>query len=277
MNIFLIWLIAAFAAPATPAPAPAASAISDAEAAGIRWAEARGAMIYAYDQAAWHGTDDLAAKMPDYRDKVGGWIVDGPAESPELVFYDRDAAEPHALYIADFRNNALTSSRVLGPADDRSLSAARKAMIAARNAATAALEASDSRKCKPQPFNTVVLPPARPGEATLVYFLTPQTKNDAIPFGGHHLVEVSADGKAHPPRHFTNSCLELPLGKPKKGQPGMLFVTHLLDPVPTEIHVFSSLAAHVPVFVATVPNRHLWGVEGSHIVLVAPDMDKLAK
>jgi hypothetical protein len=30
-----------------------------------------------------------------------------------------------------------------------------------------------------------------------------------------------------------------------------LVVTHLLDPIPTEIHVFTALAAGLPVFVGT--------------------------
>ena len=87
MNAFLIWLLAAFAAPA-PATPPVALPMSVTEAAAVHRAEERGTMIYAYDQAAWHGTDDLAAKAPDFATKVGGWIVDGPEEAPEIVFFD---------------------------------------------------------------------------------------------------------------------------------------------------------------------------------------------
>src|SRR5689334_10306230 len=100
MNAFLIWLAVALAPPAAATPPPQ---MSETEAVAVRQAEERGAMMYAYDQAAWHGTDDLMAKLPDFASRVGGWVVDGPAEAPELVFFDRDEADPHAIYIADFR------------------------------------------------------------------------------------------------------------------------------------------------------------------------------
>jgi len=46
------------------------------------------------------------------------WIVDGPRETPEIVFFDTNEAEPHAVYIAHFKDNKLVSSRVLGTGDD---------------------------------------------------------------------------------------------------------------------------------------------------------------
>ena len=53
------------------------------------------------------------------------------------------------------------------------------------------------------------------------------------------------------------------------GRPEALVVTHFLDPTPTEIHVFSSLAAQVPIYVATTQNKHVWSVEGSKIRIVS--------
>ncbi|MDB5693017.1 MAG: hypothetical protein JWO81_2080 [Alphaproteobacteria bacterium] len=276
MNGFLIWLLAGFAAPATAsAPAPA---ISSADQGAIGLAVDRGALIYAYDQAAWHGTDDARAKLPDLS-ASGGWIVDGPANAPELVFYDKDAADPHAVYVADFRDGKLVSSRVIGPSDDRTLSPARKAMIAAVRAAREKLVAAGARACASAPFNVVVLPPSAPGGSTLVYFLTPQTKNEAVPLGGHYRVEVGPDGKAGEMRAFTHSCIDMPArgevaGVPDGGKLAGGVVTHLLDPVPTEIHVFSSLGARLPLFVGTTQNRRLWAVEGSRIRLVSNDTGK---
>lgn len=248
--------------------APPKAAMSPAEAAAVRLALDRGALIYAYDQAAWHGTDDLAAKLPDFPSKVGGWIVDGPADAAQLVFYDKDEADPHAFYVADFRGRQLVSGRILGAADDRTLSPARKAMIAAKNAAARALIASKATQCKPQTFNTVVLPPAAPGGPTLVYFLTPQTDTKAIPMGGHYRVEVAADGRAGKPRAFTKSCMEMPFEGAKGERPEALVISHLLDPTPTEIHVFSSLAIGLPVFVAETQGNRMWAVEGTRIRLI---------
>jgi len=49
---------------------------------------------------------------------------------------------------------------------------------------------------------------------------------------------------------------------------GALMITHLLDPIPTEAHVFWSIWAHKPLYVATPPNGTIWVVEGSKIRLV---------
>jgi hypothetical protein len=128
-------MIRAFAAAALLALAPSAFAqsaapprMSDTDEVQVQQALNRGTTIYEYDQAAWHGTDDMLAKLDDAtKAKVGGWIVDGPASAPDLVFYDKDTADPHAIYVAHFDWERLVSSRVLGPNEDRSLSPARKA------------------------------------------------------------------------------------------------------------------------------------------------------
>jgi len=257
-------LIALAPAGAGAAPKPRVTAEED---SAIRLAFERGKLIYAYDQAAWHGSDDLEAKMPDFTSKVGGWIVDGPADAPQLVYFDRNQDDPHSVYVASFRGRQIESARVLGESDDRVLSPERKALIAARRAALDSLASAGYLRCKEQPFNSVVLPPERPGAPTLVYILTPQSELKAIPLGGHYRVEVAPDGKAGKPRAFTKSCLEMNLTDSKNARPGALVVTHLLDPVPTEIHVFSAFAAGLPVFVGTRGGR-VWEVDGAGITLV---------
>jgi hypothetical protein len=238
------------------------------EASATRLALERGKLIYAYDRAAWQGSDDLVAKLPDYGSKVGGWIVDGPAEAPQLVFYDKYEDDPHAVYIASFQGARLSSSKALGASDDRALSPARKAMIAARRAALEALDAAAPTRCKEQPFNSVVLAPERPGAPTLVYIMTPQSSSKAIPMGGHYRVEVAEDGSAGEPRPLAEACLEVPFGDSAPGRPAALVVSDKLDRVPTEIHVFSSLAAGRPVVVTTADER-VWEVDGAGIRPVA--------
>ena len=245
---------------------PAPVVLSDADAAAVQRAADRGVLIYAYDQAAWQGTDDLVANLPDAASTIAGWIVDGTATAPEIVFYDRDEAGPKAVYVANFQNNKLVSGRLLSGSDDRSISQARLAMIAARQIAAEAMAKSDASPCGTTPFNPVVLPAPWPGAATPVYFLTPQTEKDSLPFGGHYLVDVSA-GKAQPVRPFTKSCISLSTSG-EDGDTVALAITHLLDPVPTEIHVFSSLAAKKPVYVGTddaAGNERTWEVTGDRI------------
>ena len=257
----------ALAAPvsARKAPASSAPAVSAAEEAKLREVGRRGALLYANDQAAWHGTDDMAAKLPDYEKRVGGWIVDGPAEAPELVFFDKEGVRP--VYVARFRGGKLVSGEIAG-AGAGELSAPRRQLIAARKAALASLGKARITRCSEAAMNSVVLPPAAPGEPTLVYVLTPQRVMTALPFGGHYLVPVDASGRARPVRRFTNSCLELPLPNAAQRREAVaLGVSHLLDPLPTEIHVFSSLAARMPVVVGTSDGR-AWWVEGAAIRLI---------
>jgi hypothetical protein len=237
------------------------------EEAAVQQALNRGALMYAYDQAAWHGTDDFRSKAGQVMSLSGGWIVDGPAETPELVFVDKDEADPHALYIADFRDGRLVSGHVLGAGDDNHLSPMRKRMVAALRTARKALAAAEVAMCVDKPFNTIVLPPTFPQAPILVYFLTPQTETNTFPLGGHYLVTVMPDGSVASIRPFTKSCAPMAIdgkGKP----PAALVITHLLDPTPTEIHVFSSLDMHLPLYVVTTQNEKIWAVEGSRIRLV---------
>jgi hypothetical protein len=253
-------LLALALATASPVHAQA----GDDEAAALRAAVERGRLLYAYDQAAWHGTDDMLAKIRNPGERLGGWIVDGPPESAQLIFYDRNAADPRAVYVARFNGSKLVSSRVLGPGEDRSLTPQRKRMIAAVRTASAALEASQVQRCAAKPFNTVVLPPASANDPVSVYYLTPQTDTKIIPFGGHYRVDVSADGTAGPVRAFTRSCIQLPIDPPaesKEAKSALLTISHLLDPTPTEIHVFSSLVAGRRVMVITAAKR-IWSVDG---------------
>jgi hypothetical protein len=77
---------------------------------------------------------------------------------------------------------------------------------------------------------------------------------------GQHLVSE---------REFTRSCVVL--GGPKadaKHRPVMLVATHLMDPVPTEIHVFWNLWAGIPLDILTVANGTIWNISKGHIALV---------
>lgn len=246
-------------------PAPIVSAE---DAALIARAEARGRLMYAYDKAAWIGTDDLQVKLPDFKTKVGGWIVDGPAEAPVLVFFDRTGTK--AVYVAQFRDNKMVSSKVLGPGDDATLSPARLKMIDARTRALAAASGAKLGFCANGSPNSIVLPPETPGGPYLVYFMTPQVNANSLPFGGHYLFEVAQDGTVSGPRRFTRSCIELSTALPKKVV--ALVISHLLDPVPTEIHVFSQLAAKVSVMVVVEnPTRRLYMIKDGKIAREADD------
>lgn len=268
----LIILMAALAAMSAPLSVqakdePKTVALSANDQALVDRAIARGDMLYAYDQAAWHGTDDLQAKAKaaGIWDKlaptIGGWIVDGSAAEPVLVFIDK-SDKPQAIYTARFADNGtrLVDSKILGPGDDRSISPARMTMVAALRAARAEAARAQLGSCANAPFNSVVLPPETPGGPTLVYLMTPQTQNGVWPVGGHYLIEVKSDGTIGSTRPFTKSCIST--GERPAGSSSVAFtLSHLLDPVPTEIHVFTMLASRMPIYVVTTQNKRLWIVE----------------
>lgn len=237
----------------------AAAALSDGDQALIQRAINRGQLMYAYDQAAWHGTDDLRVKLPDFSTRVDGWVVDGPRDAPRLIFYSKDKDNPKAVYVADFRDNKLLSSKVLGPEDDTTLTPRQLTLIDVRRRALEALFKSKLGFCAKATPNSIVLPPESAAGPYLVYFMTPQINNDSVPLGGHYLFEVSADGSVRKPRAFTKACMEMPIkGTPREKDTVAMGVIHLLDPVPTEIHVFTSLAANLPIYVITARNGRIW-------------------
>ncbi|MBX9858536.1 MAG: hypothetical protein K2Y20_02985 [Sphingomonas sp.] len=271
MRLLLVLALLVASASALAQRSPPPVAISAEDQALVDRAARRGKLIYAYDQAAWHGTDDAIAKAPDLGPKIGGWVVDGPPEATEFLFFDKDPASPHMLYIARFRDNKLIDGHALSDTDDRTISSSRLKLIAALNTARDAARAARIGNCSDKPFNTVVLPPETPGGPTLVYFLTPQATNDAIPMGGHYLIEVATDGTAGAPVPFAKSCIALPTNQANSAA---MWITHLLTPVPTEIHVFTSLSARLPLFVGTTQNQLLWSVNGTEIVATGKLDDK---
>lgn len=226
-------LAVALAAPALAQTAPV-EPISAADRAALDRSAERGRLLAAYDRVAWLGTDDVQQRLPDWQQTLGGWIVEGPATSPTLIFYDR-SQPPRALYTARLVGGNLTDAKLV-TGDAAILSPAQRHLIAARDSAARAIEAAKLRPCGPA-FNTVVVPPANPDGVTSVYFLSAQTKADDLPIGGHFRVDVAADGRAGAPYAFSKGCMTLP--PPPKGQRGAAAVVSTLTaPLPNEAHSF---------------------------------------
>jgi len=117
--------------------------------------------------------------------------------------------------------------------------------------------------CSEQPPNTIVVP--NDGKGFSVYIMTPQPKNLVYSLGGHQRFDIK-DGKVIGRRIFAKSCLMF--DKSNMPNPTAVFVTtHLLDEIPTEIHVFTMLASGTTIFVSTVKNKTLWSVEQKKVLL----------
>jgi len=221
-----------------------------------------GTLLYAYDQAAWHGTDDFRERAPDLLSKTCGWVVTGPANASDLAFVD--CAYKNAVYRARFDMGKMVFGAVVQGTDKAPLSELEQRTLAARNIGMEALGRAKVAACANARPNLAIIPSSAPGKPTYVYLLTPQIDLNIVPFGGHYRVEVDSDGKAGKVRAFTKACLNL--SKPPEDVEGIV-VTHLLDPVPTEIHVFNSLVIKKPVYVGT-SDKKTWRVDGSEIAVV---------
>jgi hypothetical protein len=247
---------APLAAQATAVPAPAPQ-MTEAEAAAVQQSANLGWLIYSYDQAAWHGTDAMLEDVPDPRERgVAGWIVNRLGDCWETVFYRPAKTGGYEAVWAGVYDGRKVIRRAAYAAGERALEPAEVAMVQA----IGVLRAQRPGRCAESPFNTVVFPTGKPDGGFYAYLLTPQEKNGEIPFGGHHRFEI-VDGEIKDSRSFTRSCLTMPLADEQGKRPEALTISHLLDPMPTELHVFSVYAAGLPVYVMTADNGRVWAVE----------------
>ncbi|WCT74085.1 hypothetical protein PQ455_02310 [Sphingomonas naphthae] len=252
------------AQPAPGQPAPDQRAIDE--------AMRRGVTMFWYDRAAWVTTDDLVAKVSaDRLRDLGGWVVTPRDDGGYHVDYiGQGEAADRVIYAADVTGRDVRNAIVHPKGTEPRLTGMAAAMALALVTARGEMARhADWRPCTPAMFNTIVLPPGRDG-TTSVYFLSAQTDTGRYPFGGHYKVDVAADGRIVGARGFTNSCITLAKG----GKPAALVVTHLLDPQPTEVHVFQQFALGVPLMVGIVPGNDLWRVENGRITHV--DLGKRA-
>lgn len=255
MRLVLGLMIAALAGPSLSVPALAAP---DAEQAALNLAIVRGKRLYDYDQAAVLSNDTLSSRVPaEARAQLRGLVVEQVADGLQTTFYGQRNGEPFAIYTAFYKNDEVASDHVVAAGEDAHLSATALLLAKARTAA----EPAPRMSCSDRPPNEVALPPETPGGPVAVYRFSPQVEDNSYPFGGHSLVEV-ADGKVVSSREFTRSCLLMDL-RPAPGQPQALVVSHLLDPQPTEVHVFLSLTLQQPIYVVT--GERLWLVQGTKI------------
>jgi len=264
----LVWVIAMSLAGAMPASAQE----RDGRLPGSQEQQARldatgviGRLIFDYDRAAWVATDAMRAAVPPAEaPPAGGWVVLPGADGALVVtFYGTTEAGNFGFFEAITRDGRVVEGHRIADADRIALTPVQTRMV---EALTVVRRRSAHRPCAPWPFNTVVLPPATADAPVTVYLLTPQVKHGDFPFGGHFRIDVDKDGRVVVDRAFTTSCLTM---SPAPGSVAV-GVTHLLDPQPTEIHVFLSIWMGMPLAVATADNR-LWMVDGERIRLISPD------
>jgi len=230
---------------------------------------ARGRLMQRLDQAAWITTDDLMAMLPAERaPEVGGWVVTPTDAGLRVDYFGQGDMADRAIYSARIVDGHIVESR-LHPADalpslDRTAHALRVALMLARGKMARHV---DWQACTPAPFNTIIVPPDRDGIIN-VYFMSAQVAAGEIPFGRHYRIAIGPDGTIRSGRAFAKSCLMLPAHDPDGLKRGGLYLTHLLDPQPTEVHMFEQIASGLPLYVMTTGNGLSWSVTDQGIARI---------
>ncbi|HSX60314.1 MAG TPA: hypothetical protein VLF18_08955 [Tahibacter sp.] len=239
----------AFAEGRLPAELPPAE-----ESAALAAAASTGATIYRHDQAASVATDAARAVRKFKKDKrVKGWVTEQRGDAIVVTFID---STPAALYRVPVTQGVAGEVEIAeAPAP---LSAFESGAASARSSALA----STFQPCATT-YNPVVLPGSNASEDWIVYLLPGTTKNTLVPLGGTYRFSIK-DNQVASQRGFTRTCVALETGPNVEA----LMVTHLLDPVPTEVHVFWSLWARKPIYISTPPGGTLWSIDGDKIRLV---------
>ena len=248
---------------ASPAPSVAQTAEEQAQ---LDWALERGRLLFEMDRAAWVGTDDMMARIPDPAGAgLRGYVVERDGEAFVVTFFGGPAEAPVAHYQARVENRQVVGAEVYAASARPPLTALQRRLAAARQ--TAGL---DRQPCGRAPFNTAVIPPETPDGTIDLYLLTAQVAVGEFPLGGHYRFTIGADNGVVSSREFTRTCLLIPVtqGGPPDAELAAMGVTHLLDPIPTEIHVFTALTSGLPVAVGTNSPDRTWWVTGESIELM---------
>ena len=228
---------------------------------------ARGDLLFAFDQAAWHTTDAMAAALPEALKKLlRGYIVTTDGNNLRATFYGQKGEREYAIYAATWDGSAVVRPVLYGTEPRPTVSAEEHRMIAARNVATNIDVIGKLDLCSERTPNVTVIPGATPADPISVYVMTPQTENGIWPLGGHYRIDVK-DGRIVSQRAFTKSCINLGGGAKKDEAVMMMTVSHILDAVPTEIHAFTMLSSGISVQVITKDSSFaLWRKDGKIVV-----------
>jgi hypothetical protein len=226
------------------------------EAVALRSAESTGRAIYFHDHAAEVATDAaIAAHHIDTDSRLRGWVTEARGSDVVVTFIDQT---PSALYRATVSDAGRLKGTVTSFNPPAALSSFEKAAAAARAVAAG----FQFEHCAEQ-YNGVVLPPEDGRKTWRVYLLPAATEQRVLPIGGAYRVDT--DGSAIlSSRGFTRSCIAL------RADPGTFAfaITHLMDAVPTEVHVFWSLWSRSTLLVATAPYGTAWAIEDGRIKIM---------
>jgi hypothetical protein len=251
-------LPASSAETATPAPAAA----PEVDEAALREAFRMGRRAFRHDLITARASDLLLRDHPLGRDpRLRGWVTREVGDAITVTILGDDGGDaPVALGRATIGPGGRVVGELERPADPAPLEAFEADAARARAYALAL----PLERCGTT-YNTVVLPvDDAPGRWT-VYLFPGSTRADRVPLGGSLRVDIDLAAGTHEARGYTRSCIVL------QNDPGSaaMVVSHLLDPQPTDAHVYWQLWARKPLYVAT--SIGTWSLDGGTITLLDRD------
>jgi hypothetical protein len=239
-------------------PAPTLSAP---QAAAVAEAQDRGSRMVAYDRAAWRASDvfqkDAGARLDTLIAKgLTGYVVEpGDGDALLVSFFGRKDGRVFALARYVVAGGGVTGGL---EEDMPALSPLGLRLADARDQALLAMGKPGHGMCSRSPPNTLVLPG---GDGALSAYVLSSTQDaSTFPAGGHYRFDFDAAGKMVGERRFMMSCLQVSTRTKDGVKPQVMFMTHLLDPQPTEIHTFISRTVPIDLMVLTMGNHQLWRV-----------------
>lgn len=216
----------------------------------------RGRALYAYDQAAWHGTDAFFAIHPD-TNGLTHYICMKTPTGWEVAFPRWNATHDRLLV-------AYEAKQVGGPED---YTAAKydppregpDDLVAKERALELAIGDFGTAN---RPYNTAILP-AEDGNL-YVYLYPAQTKTTIWPLGGDVRYTISSDGKQileKRPLHKT--ILDFQFDPKIKAVSG--FHSHVLSDVPEDTDVLYVLTRRpaIPEYIGAAKHVFAIGIDGS--------------
>jgi len=232
----------------------------DLDQSALRAAEDRGRQIYLHDHAVVVVSDAAQPLFTEMvRQHLRGYITEEKGGAIVVTYYGTGEG---GRLVAWYRGAVGPDGRLLGKVSQYEIP---QALSEFEERAAAARETGMHYKFRPcaQNYNSVVLP--KPG-GWQVYLIAGTTDNNVVPFGGTYRIDLDASGhNIVADRGFTKSCLTLSTQTKAGEKPVAIVVSHLLDPQPTEVHVFWQLWSRQQWYVGTTQNNSAWRIEKGQI------------
>lgn len=223
-------------------------------------------LLFEHDRAAWITTDAMLASPKVDASKVAGWVTEPLDQGRFRVTFVTGAGKDAMAYVrvtTKRKNRKVDALEVLDPPE--ALSAYEQAALAARDLASK----QEFPRCTER-MNSVVYPAGDDLDKWVVYLLSSSTDAAEIPVGGSYRFTVNLSDQSVSRRDYTKSCLTLKRDgeRESKGDTAIMFVTHLLDPMPTALHLFLSRTHNTAIAVGIAKSRDIWLVKPDDLYLV---------